>query len=675
MSREDLHQEIRHYLEVQGHDSSLANELLSGAVERLCALVSRVEGTFEFEVQPLREFFAARHLYMTAPYAPVGSGIKGTRPERFRTLARSFYWTNVTRFYCGFHEVGELASLVDEIAELGKSEEWDLIAQPRYLAMMLLSDRVFSQVPMPMERLLAFVTSEPGFQRFLYSAELHRRGDHALPSGAGRERLFEACSEKLEGQEDFAQRRALFRILADNADTSSLQDLLRRRSREGLTGREALWEASLLGIVETFTPTEIQALANNDPMARMDWLVRAGRHGDVMSDPQLMRLAIKATFAGVLGFPLRRRVQSDPVNLLEALTTILRLHALAGLLSIKGQYVAGSAVAGRLRSGSSRMLEQLRDFHVGTLQPALGGFVRELSEGLSQSAGEWQESLNHWDTLVNRGLEVCEGSHLMVEVAALASALRADPRAGSWDDDGFVATRGLVKRLFYARHMVGDQGWWNEALQTARGEGAVPCLAVLLNWGTAELILSLKSEVQELVDALDARGRRSLRSISEVIGRVPRTERPEVSGQHLHDETQLSAEVASLFLHRIADKNVARQFGRRYFANYTGNNPEVIGIAGRIELQESTPSEIDWGHLVELSKRARETGTGIYFPSSPPGQSLVPEVVAKDVLTGCNRHTGQLVALCNQAYSSHLVERTPRVAEVAEGQHWFDPPQ
>ena len=84
------------------HDSELAEELLKGTVERVGALVSRVEGMFEFEVQPLREYFAARHLYKTAPYSPVGQAHKGTRPERFEAIAASSYWTNVTRFFCGF---------------------------------------------------------------------------------------------------------------------------------------------------------------------------------------------------------------------------------------------------------------------------------------------------------------------------------------------------------------------------------------------------------------------------------------------------------------------------------------------------------------------------------------------------------------------------------------------
>ena len=192
-----LHNEVKTYLEIKEHDPKLAGELLTGSVERVGALVSRVEGTFEFEVQPLREYFAARHLYKTAPYSPAGQARKGTRPERFQAISRGFYWTNVTRFFCGFYDAGELASLVEGIIDLGEQDGYNLINQPRRLAMMLLSDRVFSQEPRTMKRLIEFVSDEPGFQRLTSGATLQFRRDMGLPARMGGNVLFEACARKI----------------------------------------------------------------------------------------------------------------------------------------------------------------------------------------------------------------------------------------------------------------------------------------------------------------------------------------------------------------------------------------------------------------------------------------------------------------------------------------------
>src|SRR5215210_1309793 len=107
-------------------------------VERVVFLVSRVQGTFEFEVQPLREYFAARHLYELAPYSPPGREQGGTKPDRFNAMAPNFYWLNVLRFYAGCYSKGELSSLVDCVEELDEDESFRRISHPQLLTSMLL---------------------------------------------------------------------------------------------------------------------------------------------------------------------------------------------------------------------------------------------------------------------------------------------------------------------------------------------------------------------------------------------------------------------------------------------------------------------------------------------------------------------------------------------------------
>ena len=184
ISKDALYVQIKNFLEAEEHDPKLADTLLTGTSERVGALVSRVEGTFEFEVQPLREYFAARHLYKTAPYSPPGGARTGTRPARFDALARSAYWTNVTRFFCGFYDVGELGTLVDDLLHLGEQDGYRLINQPRGLAMMLLSDHVFAQSPRAMKRLINYVTQEPGFRRL--TAQKTRRRSGGMDSARNR---------------------------------------------------------------------------------------------------------------------------------------------------------------------------------------------------------------------------------------------------------------------------------------------------------------------------------------------------------------------------------------------------------------------------------------------------------------------------------------------------------
>ncbi|MDQ2743979.1 MAG: hypothetical protein M3Z66_17015, partial [Chloroflexota bacterium] len=126
----------------EGHDPGLADQLFEGMVERVVALVSRVEGTYEFEVQPLREYFVARHLYETAPYVPPGATSDATLPDRFDALIRNGYWLNVARFMAGCYNKGELASLVAALRSLCDDRVHGATRRPRELARMFLADWV-----------------------------------------------------------------------------------------------------------------------------------------------------------------------------------------------------------------------------------------------------------------------------------------------------------------------------------------------------------------------------------------------------------------------------------------------------------------------------------------------------------------------------------------------------
>jgi len=71
---------INDYLFRMGKDTSLVNALFGGVTARLWALASKVEGTYEFDVPPVREYFAARYLYAYA-------GADSARPAEIRDPA------------------------------------------------------------------------------------------------------------------------------------------------------------------------------------------------------------------------------------------------------------------------------------------------------------------------------------------------------------------------------------------------------------------------------------------------------------------------------------------------------------------------------------------------------------------------------------------------------------
>src|SRR5690606_31708746 len=75
---DDLKKRLNEYLEKEEYNTGIT-DIFVAVEERVCALVSRVQGTYEFEVQPLREYFCAMYLYKTAPHSPPGSEKSGTK--------------------------------------------------------------------------------------------------------------------------------------------------------------------------------------------------------------------------------------------------------------------------------------------------------------------------------------------------------------------------------------------------------------------------------------------------------------------------------------------------------------------------------------------------------------------------------------------------------------------
>jgi hypothetical protein len=113
MSLADLKASIRHFQRTYGNPESVVDELFEAASDRLWALTSKLEGTYEFEVLSLREYFAANFLYRFA-----GEERKRfDRIEVLRELLQRPYWLNTARFYGGNAEVSDLSALADGIVE------------------------------------------------------------------------------------------------------------------------------------------------------------------------------------------------------------------------------------------------------------------------------------------------------------------------------------------------------------------------------------------------------------------------------------------------------------------------------------------------------------------------------------------------------------------------------
>lgn len=173
MKIDDLKAAMRHFQRTYGNRESVVDQLFEGASDRLWALTSKVDGTYEFEVLSLREYFAARFLYRNAGE----DNADFDSATVLRELLRRPYWLNTARFYGGNAKGNGVYTLTAGIEqELAQSS-----SPASYLAAWaLLTDGVFLRRPREARKALTALCSDTGTAILLSALD---RGDIvALPS-------------------------------------------------------------------------------------------------------------------------------------------------------------------------------------------------------------------------------------------------------------------------------------------------------------------------------------------------------------------------------------------------------------------------------------------------------------------------------------------------------------
>ena len=160
-----------------GTPTDLVEDLFTAVTDRVWALTSKSQGTFEFDVQPVREYFAAKYLY---EFAGADSSAF-PRSELLRQLIRRPYWLNTSRFYAGFANPNDITGLVE-----GLEEELEQRRHPRQVrvgAWALLSDGVFSARPRTQQRAAALFADDLSVRLINHALN---SDDEVVPLTAGR---------------------------------------------------------------------------------------------------------------------------------------------------------------------------------------------------------------------------------------------------------------------------------------------------------------------------------------------------------------------------------------------------------------------------------------------------------------------------------------------------------
>ncbi|WP_241986696.1 NACHT domain-containing protein [Cryobacterium fucosi] len=139
IKRDELRALLQAYLAGRPRAQELADELYSAITDRVLCMVER-EDAFEFEVQSLREYFAALHIFENL--TPKGNG--NSRDDGLNALLERPYWANVCRFFIGNLARGEVRGLSGNFRHVEKRVEPHPLI--RSMAVTLLNDRIYDRL-------------------------------------------------------------------------------------------------------------------------------------------------------------------------------------------------------------------------------------------------------------------------------------------------------------------------------------------------------------------------------------------------------------------------------------------------------------------------------------------------------------------------------------------------
>jgi hypothetical protein len=274
-TRAQLIRLVKHRLADLDVDPALATALFTAVTQRVWVLSSRTGEYFEFEVQPIREYFAAKHLFTTAPATTQGDGVD--RFDRMLALMRRPYWLNVTRFMAGMFDDGMISTVADRVEDL-----FETASRPfwsRLVAKILLQDGIFDSAVRPRRRIVEGAFDSVGVIES--EARLRpRTRSGSVYGNASAKAIEDFLRSSISGRERDPSAASVARILSEISPSSTRETLswwTQEFSRATDVSSKEAWLALIgpLGLARAISAEQAQVLADCAPRGAL-LLLNAG---------------------------------------------------------------------------------------------------------------------------------------------------------------------------------------------------------------------------------------------------------------------------------------------------------------------------------------------------------------------------------------------------------------
>ncbi|MEG4421285.1 hypothetical protein QUA70_22240 [Microcoleus sp. LAD1_D5] len=684
ITQESLHILLADYLTTEGHKETLVDDLLVCMVERVGALVSRVEGTYEFEVQPLREYFAAKHLYVTAPPSPPGNEKPGTKPDRFDAIARDFYWLNVTRFYAGCYSKGELADLIDRLEELIAEEGYSLISYPRLLAAMLLSDWVFTQHPKSVRRVIELILDGIGL-RYLLASNSRRPASGnplVLSKDCGQDELITRCLAILGNAPPKDYALDVIDLVKANASADEVEKLWRGAVLAQKNGERTRWlEYGLyLGSLSKLSVTELSTVLSDEisNLTRIQILFDARRFDYFEMTNENFQLAVEAILLGDINIDSQSRNKSI-LELLSYATDVKRYAlafshyypvSLSQVWKHEKIYTNGSFIS--IPSLSRENIHNIPNFSDLYKCYEILDTVEKESHF---SVQEWATQITPWDNLVEKARSLYGNQWAFFKLANLASGIKSKNQTYTEFHDLLDHSVPLCKRARYARLRSGTVSYWQRLFSKAKNvKDIMFAVLILITWGSKKTLEQLAGEVEIHVEKLSTEDwGRLYNSVEESVSWTQQG-----SGRLIIFDVDLLPQVLNartVTLLGIRSKK-PKDLYSKYLSGYSGSDFLVLQYWQSVVIELLGEGEISWQSALEIISQSYMKGVvseryAVHkFVRTVPADAL-PDDIAKEISRQPERYPGFLVAAAEAKCRESVASKIVKVGEIARRDKWF----
>lgn len=655
----ELRNILAEYLRSEGQDEGLAARLFTGIAERVVALVSRIEGTFEFEVQPLREYFAARHLYETAPYSPPGAEKSGTIIDRFDALARDPFWTNVTRFFAGCFSKGELPSLVEHLEDLSEEYPLSLTDHPFVLASLLLGDWVFSQAPKSLNKAVDLVSEGRGFWYLANKGAPHI----ALPEKCGREKLAEnaMCFLRHDLPDDIAFSLAI--VARFNSDQAQLRDQWFRRLIEldGHTRDYWVRLAAPLGVLHNESKESIEGLlhADSTDSAVVIALAQCGRL-DVLESSE----SWEQMFRNML-------LNGEEFDFIPApgsvLTPVIAIHQ-PWILFFGIERNRAMPVSRHLMDALMASSKDRRSTSTSANLERYHQFLEAIQDALNRPGSEWAKTIQPWSDLVEHSRSNFGKGWVHTKIAVSAAGIRSPRESCTDSSDLFDDAQPLCRRARYARLRSGSIQWWSKQLQLAADESEkMLACSLLLSWASKRVTLNTLDLLDERLQSLPtACWKYLVSSIRSIKGWRDQRLLKRFAPRDLPGSVSTRLATA---LAMVATPDSAMEIYESLLRSYRGDDEAVLEFCQWASFRVALRDESKWRQLLEHIARCRSKQ--ISLETIPVRRWRIPDDIAELVRRQPEDFPPVLVSMSEQAFAARANRKIRQVGDVARSERWF----